>query len=173
MKESLELVELTEDLYASFCELADDFMAERDDRYAKNATPGAFASLLAKYERCKQWSTVPDGLVPSFYYYLRRSDGKLLGGIRFRPELNEGLLIEGGNIGYDVGPSYRCNGMATLMLQMVLDRAREHGLDRVLITCFDDNTASERVIRKCGGVLESTEPSPRNGKMTRRYWIGL
>ena len=117
------------------------------------------------------FTRVPDGLVPSYCYYLRCSDGKLLGGIRFRPELNDALLVEGGNIGYDVGPSYRGQGMATLMVRMVLGRAREFGLERILVTCFDDNPASERVIQKCGGVLESTQPSPRNGKITQRYWI--
>ena len=43
--------------------------------------------------------------------------------------------------------------------------AAEHGLDRVLVTCDEDNVASRRTIERGGGVYEDS----RNGK--RRYWI--
>ena len=43
--------------------------------------------------------------------------------------------------------------------------AAELGLDRVLVTCDEDNVAVPRTIERNGGVYEDT----RNGK--RRYWI--
>ncbi len=48
-----------------------------------------------------------------------------------------------------------------------LGQARVLGLERVLVTCEDDNVASARTIERCGGVLEDV----RQGM--RRYWIDL
>jgi predicted acetyltransferase len=46
-----------------------------------------------------------------------------------------------------------------------VDLAPSLGVDRVLVTCDEDNLASARTIERGGGVYEDT----RNGK--RRYWI--
>lgn len=116
---------------------------------------------------------MPDGYVVSYSYFLRDDDGRLLGSIRFRPRLNDRLVREGGNVGFDVRPQYRNRGHATKMLRMIMETARELGHGTLLVTCFEDNPASDRVIQKCGGQLESIEPSPRNGKPTKRYVIEL
>ena len=50
-----------------------------------------------------------------------------------------------------------------------LDKAREIGLERVLISCDTDNIPSVRVIEANGGVLENQLISIRSGKMTSRY----
>jgi predicted acetyltransferase len=50
--------------------------------------------------------------------------------------------------------------------------AKALGLQRVLITCGDDNTASARLIESCGGVLEDVI-TPAGSPATRRYWIDL
>jgi predicted acetyltransferase len=46
-----------------------------------------------------------------------------------------------------------------------------HGLERVLVTCDDDNVGSATVIERCGGVFESHIVGS-GGKPMRRYWIG-
>jgi predicted acetyltransferase len=46
-----------------------------------------------------------------------------------------------------------------------------HGIDRVLITCDDDNIASARTIEGAGGALEDVRDTPLG--RTRRYWIDL
>jgi predicted acetyltransferase len=46
-----------------------------------------------------------------------------------------------------------------------VDLAPSLGLDRVLVTCDEDNVASARTIERGGGVYEDS----RNGK--RRYWV--
>ena len=48
--------------------------------------------------------------------------------------------------------------------------ARSEGVDRVLVTCDDDNEGSFRAIERCGGVLESVVPGA-DGPRKRRYWI--
>ena len=58
------------------------------------------------------------------------------------------------------------------MLRQSLDVAKAVGLDRVLITCDDDNVASIKLIESCGGVLENLILTD-DGTPTRRYWIEL
>jgi predicted acetyltransferase len=45
------------------------------------------------------------------------------------------------------------------------------GLDRVLVTCDDDNVGSIRTIEKNGGVLENVVADPEATKPKRRDWI--
>ena len=46
-------------------------------------------------------------------------------------------------------------------------------LDKVLITCDDDNIASKRIIENNGGIFESKIFKEENKKELRRYWITL
>ncbi|MFI2707699.1 GNAT family N-acetyltransferase, partial [Nocardioides sp. CER28] len=69
--------------------------------------------------------------------------------------------------GYSIRPSYRRQGHASRALGLALERAREIGLDRVLITCDEDNLGSARTIESQGGVFESM------CGIKRRYWISL
>jgi predicted acetyltransferase len=68
--------------------------------------------------------------------------------------LNDILLKLGGQVGYAVAPSFRLKGYATEMLRRTLPIGRNVGLERLLLTCDDDNIASQRVIEVNGGVLE-------------------
>ncbi|MBS5873587.1 MAG: acetyltransferase [Clostridiales bacterium] len=46
---------------------------------------------------------------------------------------------------------------------------------QVLLNCADDNIASAKTIKKCGGRLENIVCMATDGKQTRvrRYWIDL
>ncbi|MBA3781084.1 MAG: GNAT family N-acetyltransferase [Nocardioides sp.] len=118
--------------------------------------------LLAQSDHATE---LPEGRVHSDYWWMVDGD-EFVGYLAIRHDLTEFLLNEGGHIGYGVRPSRRREGHATRALELALVRAREIGLDRVLLTC-DDNTPSLRTIERNGGVLEDI----RNGK--RRYWISL
>ncbi|WP_373288854.1 GNAT family N-acetyltransferase [Microlunatus endophyticus] len=64
--------------------------------------------------------------------------------------------------------------MATRALGLVLDRARQLGLDSVLLTCDSDNLAAARTIERCGGRLEDGGGDlPTDAALVRRYWIQL
>jgi predicted acetyltransferase len=89
----------------------------------------------------------------------------VVGFLALRHALTAWLLEEGGHIGYSVRPVRRGQGHATRALELALRRSAELGLDRVLLTCDEDNEASARTIEHHGGVHEDT----RNG--TRRYWV--
>jgi predicted acetyltransferase len=61
----------------------------------------------------------------------------------------------------------------TFMLRAMLDKAKEMGLGRVLVTCDARNIASTGVIAKCGGAMESESHFQGAGRITRKYWIDL
>ncbi|MER5428274.1 GNAT family N-acetyltransferase [Streptomyces sp. NPDC002588] len=94
-----------------------------------------------------------------------------LGAIDLRHYLNAFLLDVGGHIGYSIRPSHRRRGLASWALGAVLPEARALGLERVLVTCDDDNIGSARSIERNGGVLEDVRTTDTGKK--RRYWITL
>jgi predicted acetyltransferase len=113
---------------------------------------------------------VDEGRVHATYWWIVEGD-TYLGAINLRHRLNEFLIRAGGHIGYGVRPSARRRGVASWALGEVLPRARALGLDRVLVTCADDNPASARTIERQGGVLEDMQVTEFG--LTRRYWIDL
>ena len=107
-----------------------------------------------------------DGIVRADSYWVTEGEC-VVGFVQVRHGLNDHLRETGGHIGYSIRPTRRRRGHATRALRLALDRARVVGLDRVLVTCDDDNVASVRTIESAGGVLEDVRAG------TRRYWISL
>jgi predicted acetyltransferase len=111
---------------------------------------------------------LPEDRVHCDYLWITVGDGtaeEVVGFLAVRHALTAWLLEEGGHIGYSVRPSQRGQGHATRALALAVRRAAELGLDRVLVTCDEDNVPSARTIERNGGAYEDS----RNGK--RRYWI--
>ena len=129
-------------------------------------------TLLEKYENYRLGKNLPSNRVPQVTYWLV-SDEELIGQIAIRTRLNEDLLLHGGNIGYGVRPKFHGKGYGTLMLKMALEESKKLGLDKVLVTCVDENIASSRVIEKNGGILENKILLPSDNKTYRRYWIKI
>ncbi len=164
--------------------LRDSWLAARDDwgRGTHQDGSGLFptddiessAGFEAWVQRLRRESDesfpVPDGRVHATYWWIVE-DGEVQGSISLRHRLNDFLFRAGGHIGYGVRPSARKRGLATWALGEVLPHARKRGLDRVLLTCADDNTASARVIEHHGGVLEELRETEIG--LLRRYWIDL
>jgi len=116
-----------------------------------------------------QTAEMPEGQVngSTFFAVIGK---RIVGTIQIRHKLNDFLLGYGGHIGYGVRPSERRKGYATEMLALALERCRELGIDRALVTCDNDNIGSSRTIIKNGGILEN-EVTQEDGSVTQRYWI--
>ena len=163
---TLQLHLLEEDHEAAFREacatpgldfvFAHGFSAERD-----------FSEYLAWLRRLRVGGDPEQGLVPATYL-IAEVDGRIVGRVSLRHELNESLLRDGGNIGYGVLPAYRGRGHATEMLRLSLQKAARLGIERALLTVHGDNLASLRVVERNGGQYDPTL-AVDNGMW--HYWI--
>lgn len=120
-------------------------------------------------------NNLPDGYVRATYLWLIENN-EFIGEISIRHDLTDSLMRFGGNIGYGVRYSQWNKGFGTKMLALALIYAKEViGLDKVLITCNDNNYGSARVIEKNGGVLQDKIKNTVDGidRLSRRYWIYL
>lgn len=131
-----------------------------------------FGAFLAHLGRFEPPNPVPEDAVPAEERWLVAGE-TYLGRVKIRHALNEQLRQLGGHIGYEVRPSARRRGHATLILRLALGRARELGLPRVLVTCDVDNLASRRVIEANGGLCEGEFRLSFYEKPVRRYWTRL
>ena len=171
--DEIMLIEPTEALREAYVDFLEDFRAagEHPPREEQQAEKD-FPAYVRRLKDQAQGIALPAGWVPASTYWLVRG-GRVIGTCGLRHRLTEALRDFGGHVGYGVRPSERGKGYATRMLAMALDKARQLGLKRVLITCDKDNLASARVIQKNGGVLGSESYSPQGGRVTQRYWIDL
>lgn len=138
------------------------------------ADRAACESFIAKAQMyADPEATLPEGHVACDYFWIV-DDGEVVGFIAFRRELNEWLRGYGGHIGYSVRPSRRRQGIARTALDLVLDRARAQGYDRVMLTCDDTNIGSYRTIEGAGGSLDDVIDGSAAGiSRMRRYWVSL
>jgi predicted acetyltransferase len=129
-----------------------------------------FTDYIARLERIERGEP-PMGRFVESSFLVAEVDGVVVGRTSIRHRLNDFLLHEGGHIGYGVLPPHRRRGYASEILRQSLERIHALGVDRVLVTCDDDNLGSATVIERAGGVLEDVVVN-ESGTETRRYWIG-
>lgn len=132
-----------------------------------------FAALVNKTRRV-DFSALPEH-PPEEYLWLI-DQGEFIGRVYFLHWLNEYRLQTDGQVDYWIGPSMRGRGYGRLILLLLLERFRQLGLERVLISCRSDNLLSQKVIQANGGVFEKEIILPDGvGAPHRRmrYWINL
>lgn len=99
--------------------------------------------------------------------------GEIVARLSLRHTLNDFLRKIGGHIGYGVMPAHRRKGYASRMLKESLPIAKKLGLDRVLVTCDNENVGSFKTIEAAGGVLEKEIEQEAGKPPKRHYWIAL
>ncbi len=106
-------------------------------------------------------------------FWLCYEKNRLVGVFSLKFELTKPLLDYGGHVGYAVRSTERNRGLATQMLAQGLKIAESLGFDRILCVCDADNTASEKVILKNGGIFEDERYDAEENVVVKRYWVKL
>lgn len=160
---------------------ADEIIKYKEESLAEspiiNGSAGLdrFSSIEIWFEELKKRNcedTVPKGLVPSSTYLgIREKDNYIVGMIDIRHYLNEYLTQVGGHIGYGVRKTERNKGYAKQMLKLALEKCKELKIKKVLITCDEDNIATEKVILSANAKLEDIRNV--DGENKKRFWIDL
>jgi predicted acetyltransferase len=114
---------------------------------------------------------LPDEL-PYEDFWMMEGD-QWIGKLTLRVTLDKRHYHAGGHIGYEIRPSRRRCGCGTALLRLGLEKARERGLLRVLLTCDETNFASQKVIERNGGKLENIVDVDGQTVRKMRYWIEL
>lgn len=117
--------------------------------------------------RVAEGDLVPD----STYFCLDEDRDIFVGAVNIRHYLGPNNCHTGGHIGDGIRPSERRKGYATAMIGLALDKCRELGMRKVLMTCDKDNIGSAKSIINNGGVLE--REIIEDGELEERYWITL
>ena len=132
-----------------------------------------FFRTKPQYDRKEQGSV--EGQSASFHYWAIDS-GEFIGEFQLRTEFPEKVMRDIGSIGYAVRVSQQGKGYGKEILRLGLELARQHGMEKVLLTINEENKASIHVCEALGGIWEDTieAHNEAEGKhLLRRYWINL
>ena len=131
----------------------------------------SYEEWLADCEADKTVETINPAWSNGTNYLLVDENNHVYGYSQLRHSLKSELINIGGNIGYAIRPTERRKGYATIQLQLLLEKAEELGLEKVLVTCRDNNIGSRKTIEKCLGEQDKSVPSRYPNIMELRYWI--
>ena len=170
----MRIVELRQDHESGL----QDFRREFDEA-GEDHIPGflpdsdwTFEEMVDGFAAWARGEQLPEGWVSGTTLFLE--DGRrILGVVNLRHRLAGTLRQFGGHVGYSVRPSERGRGHATRMLRHVMALASEMRIERLLVTCDPKNTASIRVVQKCGGALEDEIFFEPLARPVCRFWIPL
>lgn len=131
-----------------------------------------FEAFLRRLRDASNRAKITPERVPMSDFWLIDGD-EYVGRLSLRHALNEALLVWGGHTGYQIRPSKRRRGYGKEILRLGLIKAKELGLNRVLVTCDEDNTGSRKIIEYNGGKLENIIEVKDSPVRKMRYWIDI
>jgi len=101
--------------------------------------------------------------------YVLYVDGVPVGRSNLRHYLNAALEQDGGHIGLSVAPQYRGHGYSKILLRETLKRAKEKGINPVLVFHFADNIPACKMSESVGGKLVEERFHEKHGRFIRKY----
>ncbi|MCR5676122.1 MAG: GNAT family N-acetyltransferase [Lachnospiraceae bacterium] len=150
----MELVRVQDSDYKKTYALYNTFPKD-ENGYINNVYGYSYEEFLGWIEKKRHWSKgedLPENFVPDTTYVL--VDGAdYVGVFNLRHCLNDFLREGPGHIGYCISPAFRRKGYATRGLAMVLEKAREIGIEEAYLSVNRDNEASLKVQLKNGAVI--------------------
>jgi len=147
---------------------------DRKDIYSLNIDElqTDFSSYVKQLQERAEGKNLPEEYVPDTTYWLI-DNGEFIGRVSLRHTLTESLLKEGGHVGYDIRPSKRNKGYGKRILELALQKAKEQGIHKVLVTCDETNIASKKIIEANGGIFENAIEVKEGKPKKLRYWIKI
>ncbi len=128
-----------------------------------------FGEFLSRFRKLKNGENVAEGKVPYSEYWLIDGD-KYIGTIDIRHIPSGKFNSIKSHIYLHIIPSKRRRGYGEKILKLGLEKAKKLGLREIIITCDTNNTASQKIIEKNGGVLEEQITTP-DGILMKKYRI--
>ena len=172
----LKLIKLTKEYETRLGEMIEEWKADQELNHTDRSPRAIFRNDYRDFDAYLadlDHETATDGWVPDSVFFLLDEDrDRLIGAAHIRHCLNDSLRVTGGHIGDGVRPTERHKGCGTELVRLALLECKKLGIDKVLMTCDRDNTASAKTIIKNGGVLEN-EVVNDEGRTEQRYWITL
>ena len=160
-------------------DLEDDIIDFKEEFLSNNEKTINGGELLDSNLSFSQWlshvsnNSSKDSLPPDWVLtdtYLAIESDTIVGIICLRHYLND-FLSNYGHIAFSVRPTKRKKRYATLMLGMILDKARNLNMTSVQLSAMRDNVASTKTIIKNGGVY--TRSFNHEGRTADVYIIDL
>lgn len=134
--------------------------------------PSNFQGMIQFLFDSEKGENLPENWVPDSTYWLINENRKVIGAVNIRHRLNDKLVNSGGHIGYGIRPSERRKGYATKLLSLSLEKAKELGIQKVLVVCDEGNKGSEKTIMTNSGVRDM-DFIEEDGNIVKRFWIEL
>ncbi len=133
-----------------------------------------FEDFYKNTEKLAKWDDLEKKISQCSIFFLKNSESdRILGFFWLRHHLGFPDDIKyWGHIGYWIRLNERWKWYAKEWLRLTLLEAKKIAIDKILITCDDDNIASAKVIEANGWILESYNYAP-DGTKRKRYWIDL
>lgn len=149
-----------------------DYRGKRYTELSVSELEKDFGTYVKKEKSHSHGQNLPKGYVPETTYWLVDKN-EFIGRVSIRHELTEHLREIGGHIGYDIRPTKRKQGYGNKILELALQKTRELGIQKALLTCDETNVASRKIIEKNGGVLANRVFNPETGIDKLRFWITI
>jgi len=125
-----------------------------------------FDEYINKLNKFSKGINLPLGLVIISTFWLI-DNGEIVGVTRVR---HQGVETAG-NIDYDISPLYRNRGYGTKILNLILEKAKEIGLNDVVLLCTLNNIASKKIIEKNNGKFLEVVFDAEDNKELYKYRI--
>lgn len=94
--------------------------------------------------------------------------------IRHQPSHSQEVPSSFSNhIYYEIKPEFRGRGFGREILKLGIGEAKKIGLKKIVITCYEENIASKKIIERNNGVLVDKTILPTDGKIFLKYEIKL
>jgi len=164
----LLLVEPSKEYQTSFEKYVTAYKSLNDEYYYdmyKKALVN-FDEYINKLNKFSKGINLPLGLIIISTFWLI-DNGEIVGVTRVR---HQGVETAG-NIDYDISPLYRNRGYGTKILNLILEKAKEIGLNDVVLLCTLNNIASKKIIEKNNGKFLEVVFDAEDNKELYKYRI--